>query len=230
MLTIVIPTLDAERVLGATLGALVAGAVAGLVKQVIVVDGGSADETVAIAQGAGCEVIRTRKSRGHQLARGGAAARAGWMLFLHADTVLEPGWDAEVRRFIETAEHCGDTDRAAAFAFRLDARGARARLLEHGVWLRCALFALPYGDQGLVISRRLYERIGGYKDVPLMEDVDLVRSIGRRRLHFLRAAAVTSAERYVKEGFVLRAARNLVFLGLYYLHVPSRLLARFYGA
>jgi rSAM/selenodomain-associated transferase 2 len=230
MLTIVIPALNAERVLGATLGALVPGAVSGLVKDVIVVDGGSSDETTFIAEGAGCRVLSSRKGRGCQLAAGADAARGEWLMFLHADTVLAAGWEAELRQFIDDAELSGDVERAACFTFRLNARGAKARWLERGVALRCMVLALPYGDQGLVVSKRLYNRVGGFAEVALMEDVDIVRRIGRRRLVTLRSAAVTSAERYMRDGFLRRAARNLVCLALYYLRVPRGVLARFYGA
>jgi len=127
-------------------------------------------------------VVTVPRGRGTQLAEGAKAARRGrWLMFLHADTVLEEGWHNEVRSFIEACEMRG-REQAAAFAFRLDDFGPRARLLERMVALRCALFALPYGDQGLILSRRLYDSLGGYREMPLMEDVDLIRRIGRARL------------------------------------------------
>ena len=95
--------------------------------------------------------------------------------------------------------------------------------------LRCALFKLPYGDQGLLVNRRLYDRLGGFRSLPLMEDVDLVRRIGRRRLVLLRSKAVTSPARYLKRGYLARIARNALCLTLYYLHVPPRYLARIYA-
>jgi hypothetical protein len=94
---------------------------------------------------------------------------------------------------------------------------------------RCKALALPYGDQGLLISKRFYDRLGGYADMPLMEDVDLVSRIGRRRLHFLKSRAVTSADRYRKEGYILRPLRNASIITLYAAGVPPRLLARLYG-
>ncbi len=230
MLTIVIPTLNAERTLGATLAALVPGAVSGLVKDVVIVDGGSGDDTVLIAEGAGCDVIHARKGRGNQMAAGAERGRGEWLLFLHADTVLEPGWEGEVRSVIEEVELSGDPRRAAYFAFQLNASDARARWIERGVAVRCAFLGLPYGDQGLVISRRFYLELGGFLDLPLMEDVDLVRRIGRRRLKALRSAAATGADRYMRDGFVRRSTRNVVCIALYFLHVPTRFIARFYGA
>lgn len=101
--------------------------------------------------------------------------------------------------------------------------------MERLVALRCVLFALPYGDQGLVMPRSLYERLGGFRQMPLMEDVDLVRRIGRSRLAMLRAGAVTSAERYREQGYLRRSLRNLGCLALYFFKVPPRVISRLYG-
>lgn len=230
MLTIVIPTLNADRSLARSLAAVVPGAVAGLVKDVVIVDGGSNDETVNVAEDAGCNVIHAQKGRGQQLATGASAAKADWFLFLHADTELEAGWEREVQEFIDRCMEQGDIERAACFRFKLNASGFKARWIERSVALRCAIFALPYGDQGLLVSRRLYEHIGGYAQIPLMEDVDIVGRIGRRRMSFLRHVALTSAERYTREGFLRRVGRNILCLALYYLRVPPQVLLRIYNA
>jgi rSAM/selenodomain-associated transferase 2 len=230
MLTVVVPTLDCERSLVATLAALIPAAADGLVAQVVIADGGSTDATLDIADELGCDIVRCPRGRGIQLATGARTARHSWLLFLHADTCLEDGWMREVRAFIERAEAKGEADRrAAVFGFALDDHGFRPRLLEALVGLRCALFALPYGDQGLLISRRHYERLGGFRPIPLMEDVDLVRRIGRRGLVYLRARAVTSAERYRASGYLARMARNLGCLTLFFLRVPPRVIVRLYG-
>ena len=102
-------------------------------------------------------------------------------------------------------------------------------MIEAGVATRCALFRLPYGDQGLRVPKQLYQQVGGYSRLPLMEDVDLVRRIGRRRMMVLRSRAVTSAMRYQRDGYVRRSARNLSCLTLYLLRVPVRVIARLYG-
>ena len=230
MLSVVIPTLNADRSLARSLAAIVPGAVAGLVKDVVVVDGGSTDESVAVAEEAGCNVVHARKGRGLQLAEGARSARGDWLLFLHADTELETGWEREVQEFIDAAMVQGDIKRAACFRFKLNAIGMKARWIERSVALRCAIFALPYGDQGLIVSRRLYDEIGGYAQIPLMEDVDIVGRIGRRRMTFLRHVALTSAERYSRDGFFARAARNIFCLTLYYLRVPPQVLLRIYNA
>lgn len=229
MLSVVIPAVNAEVSLGQTMAALVPAAVDGLVREVIVVDGNSADRTTAIAESAGATVVACGRGRGQQLAAGAARARFPWLLFLHADTVLEPGWEREAARFIDGVDTGAEPPRAAAFRFALDDRGARPRVLERLVAWRCALFAMPYGDQGLLLPRPLYEEIGGYRALPLMEDVDIVRRLGRRRLRVLHARAITSAERYRREGYLRRSARNLLCLALYAVRAPAPLIGRLYG-
>ncbi len=226
MLSVIIPTLNAETGLPQTLSALIPGVVCGLVKDVIISDGGSADESREIAENTGCTVVTGPAGRGTQLALGAQAARGQWLLFLHADTVLSTGWEEEVGHFMEqTYSHAY----AGVFRFALDDFRPEARRLETLVALRCKLFALPYGDQGLLIHRSLYDQLGGYANVPLMEDVDLVRRIGRKRLIYLRSAALTSATRYIAGGYFRRPLRNIFCLSLYFLRVPPRLIARLYG-
>jgi hypothetical protein len=118
--------------------------------------------------------------------------------------------------------------RAGYFALRLDDPGRAARRLERIVAWRCRALALPYGDQGLLIARALYDRVGGYAAVPLMEDVDLVRRLGRRRLAPLDATMIVSARRYQSGGYMRRSLRNLCCLALYFLGLPTPLIARLY--
>lgn len=224
MISVVIPTLDAGATLDATLASLDAGR--GLVDEIVLSDGGSADDTVARGRRAGCDIVTGGRGRGAQLARGADAASAGWLLFLHADTGLAAGWPEAVGAFLHAS---GAEMRAGAFTFALDDPSAAARVLERIVAARVRFLALPYGDQGLLISRRLYREIGGYRPLPLMEDVDLVRRIGRARLAALPAKAVTSAARYRRDGYLRRMSRNAACLGLYFAGLPPRSIARLYG-
>ncbi len=229
MISVVIPTQNAQSGLTATLTALVSASVQGIIREVIIADGGSNDATAEIANVAGAKFIRGTSGRGAQLAAGAGEARSKWLLFLHADTVLQVGWEAEAAKFMERVDN-GDIPLAAgAFSFALDDFGAMPRLLEAIVGLRCALFRFPYGDQGLLIPRDLYNSIGGYRPLPLMEDVDLVRRLGRKRLKMMRTKAVTSAERYKSDGYIPRVARNAACLSLYYLRVPPAKIVRLYG-
>jgi rSAM/selenodomain-associated transferase 2 len=229
MISVVIPTFNSERTLGPVLASLVPAVVEDVVREAIIVDGGSTDETCLIAEAAGTTLIHAPKGRGSQLSAGAAVAKSDWLLFLHADTVLEPGWAEEASAFMDRVKSGKRHDAAAAFRFALDDDGFMPRLLELLVAMRCALFALPYGDQALLISRHLYNRLGGFKELPLMEDVDLVRRLKRRELVMLKSRATTGSERYRSGGYVLRGLRNLFCLALYYLRVPPRLLARLYG-
>jgi rSAM/selenodomain-associated transferase 2 len=229
MISVVIPTLNAERKLTLTLAALVPAVVDGIVQEAIVVDGGSTDETRIIAEAAGTHLIEAPRGRGSQLEAGARAARSDWLLFLHADTVLDPGWAEEAQNFIKRVQTGRRDEAAAAFRFALDDDGTMPRFIERLVALRCRLLGLPYGDQGLLISRRLYRRLGGFRPLPLMEDVDLVRRLKRRELVMLQSRAVTSGERYRREGYLARSLRNLGCILLYYLRVPPRVLARIYG-
>ncbi len=229
MITVIIPTLNAESGLAAALTALVSASVEGLIREVIVVDGGSSDRTLEIADQAGAMLIQSAPGRGQQLAAGAKAARMPWLMFLHADTVLEQGWEREAAAFIERVEIGQRPEAAAAFGFALDDLGFKPRVIEWGVAIRCTLARLPYGDQGLLIPRRLYQAVGGFQPLPVMEDVDLIRRLGRSRTIILRARAVTSAIRYRRDGYISRVLRNSACLALYYCRVPARVIARIYG-
>lgn len=230
MITVVVPTLNAEGGLAATLSALVPAVVEGLVREVIVVDGGSTDRTLEIADQAGVEVVKATAGRGGQLAIGAARAKFPWLLFLHADTVLDPGWEREASVFIERVDAGKREPAAAAFGFALDDTGLAPRLVEAFVGLRSMLFRLPYGDQGLLISKQLYAEIGGHKPLPLMEDVDIVRRLRRRRMILLRPRAVTSALRYKRDGYANRVLRNQLCLLMYFMRIPVGSIARVYDA
>jgi rSAM/selenodomain-associated transferase 2 len=222
VLSIVIPTLDAATTLPATLAALGGPASD---REIVVADGGSRDATRALAEAGGARVVETMAGRGGQLASGAAAARGDWLLFLHADTVLGVGWQQAVARFSAEPANAG---RAAVFRFALDDPSPAARRMERLVAWRGRALGLPYGDQGLLIARPFYDRLGGFRALPLMEDVELVRRIGRRRLVRLDVAATTSAARYRRGGYLLRPARNLFCLSLYFAGVPPRLILRVY--
>jgi rSAM/selenodomain-associated transferase 2 len=228
MITVVVPTLNSGETLAATLTALVPGVVEGVVREVVIVDGGSTDRTLGIAESSGAEVVTGVSGRGAQLRAGAERANFAWILFLHSDTVLDPGWEQEAAAFIERIESGRRDTSAAAFTFALDDDGAAPRLLEWLVRLRCAILRLPYGDQGLLIPRTLYHEAGGYRPLPIMEDIDLIGRLPRNRLAMLRTRAVTSPARY-RGGYVGRVLRNQVCLALYALGVSPQRIAAIYA-
>ena len=226
MLSIIIPALDAAACLGATLDSLAEARSSGLAGEVVVVDGGSVDGTVALARAWGARVVQAPRGRGPQLAAGALAARGDWFLFLHADTCLAGGWGEVAGRFIRDPAMARQ---AGAFALRFDSPAAQARRLEHAVAWRSRWLGLPYGDQGLLLARSLYFELGGFRPLPLMEDVEFVGRIGRRRLKVLASHAITSASRYERDGWIRRSARNLACLALWYLGVPAERLRWLYA-
>lgn len=224
-ISVVIPTLNAASALPSALAQFDAARAVGLVNDVVVSDGGSRDASITVARTAGATVVAGAPGRGQQLARGAHAAEGDWLLFLHVDTRLDDEWESPVAAFVASR----DEGRAAAFTFALDDDRPQARWLERVVSWRCRVLALPYGDQGLLISRKLYDELGGFRPMPLMEDVDFVRRLGRPRLAILNVRAVTSAERYHRDGYLLRSLRNLCCLSLFFAGMPQRLIVKLYG-
>lgn len=217
-LSIVVPTLNAPKTLASCLACL-NGA-----HEVIVVDGGSGDDSRRIAEQNGATLLPSPRGRGIQLRNGADAASGDWLLFLHADTLLGADWTDAVERHMASAP-----DAAGYFRFRLQSDAWQARLVETGVRLRAQMFGLPYGDQALLVRRALYDRIGGYRPLPLLEDVDLVCRLGRRRLRRLPADALTSAARWQEDGWLARSVRNIACLSLYLAGVSPERISSFYA-
>jgi len=188
-----------------------------LLRDVIVSDGGSDDETCAVADAMGATILTGDASRGGQLRRGCAAAKADWLLILHADTQLGPGWCGPVAAHLKT-------QKAGWFRLRFDQGG---HFVAGWANLRSRVFGLPYGDQGLLLPRSLYEKVGGYPNQPLMEDVAIARALDSH-LQSIDAVAITSAAKYRAQGWLRRGAQNLLTLMRYLLGADPERLARSY--
>jgi rSAM/selenodomain-associated transferase 2 len=226
-LSIVIPTLDEAARLGALVQDLrrVLAADAPWSAELVVADGGSTDATRESAASLGARVVDARRGRGSQLRAGAAAARGEWLLFLHGDVRLSPLVDAVLAQAIGTRY----ARTAWWFPLRIDAPGWPYRVVEWGANARSRLAGLPYGDQGLLVHRALYDAAGGYDDVPLMEDVLLVRRLARRgRLRPLPIPITVSARRWERDGVLRRTLHNWAILGRWLLGASPESLAKRY--
>ncbi len=179
--------------------------------RIVISDGISGDDSLKTAMAYNVVITIGEAGRGKQLGRGASWAKdADWLLFLHADSQLSDTWLNAITTHIEN-----HSDKSGYFKLRFDSPKLKARLVEYLVCLRCFAWALPYGDQGLLMSRRLYDEIGGYSDSPIFEDVDIVEKIGRKRLRVLDAPIITSARKYEPNGFFKQGWRNLKLLRRY---------------
>jgi rSAM/selenodomain-associated transferase 2 len=220
--SVVIPALDDG---GALEAALQCTGLPGVER--IVVDGGSRDRGPEAARALGAEqVIACERGRARQLEAGFRAARGEIVLFLHADTRLDPGWLEELGAAVADPRVAG-----GAFRLGLEAPLRRARVWELGVALRSRLLRLPYGDQALFVRRELLADAGGIPPTPIFEDLDLVGLIRRRgRLALLRTRAWTSPRRYQRNGWLAQTARNQAALLGWALGLPRERIARWYQA
>ncbi|MEJ2695408.1 MAG: TIGR04283 family arsenosugar biosynthesis glycosyltransferase [Candidatus Sulfobium sp.] len=222
MISVVIPTFNEEGMVGRCIESVRAE---NADCEIIVVDGGSRDQTVSEAEGFGDVLtVQSERGRGLQLNAGAAAARGDVLLFLHVDTVLEEGWSVEVLSAFEEEGVVG-----GAFTFMIDSPGLHYRITEQWVKLRCTFFALPYGDQGIFVKRDFFEKIEGFRDIPIMEDVDLVERMKKfGRISIKEKKAYTHARKWMREGWFRTSVRNQSIMAMYRLGVHPRRLARIY--
>jgi glycosyltransferase involved in cell wall biosynthesis len=187
LISVIVPTLDAERLLVPTLSALVPGSAAGLVREVILADGGSRDETEKVADAAGCEFLRGPRDLGARLRAAAHAARGNWLLFLDPAGILDEGWPREVRAFMDGAERSGFAGRkAATFRLAYDGFGMKPKLKKMANAARLALIGRPRAEQGLLIAKRFYDELGAHADGAKAHQRFIAR-VGRRRTVALRA-------------------------------------------
>jgi glycosyltransferase involved in cell wall biosynthesis len=193
MLSVVIPTHESERALVRTLAALVQGAAAGAVREVIVADDGSQDATAEVADIAGCRLLVSSARLGARLHEAAASARAPWLMFLRPGVILDASWVDDTARFIEDNERRDLEHRRAAVFRRAPATSAARPLLVEALSLLCAAVgARPRPDQGLVVAKTHYERVGGHRDDTDDPEADLLARLGRRRIAMLRSGALSS--------------------------------------
>ena len=209
--------------------------------ELVVVDGASTDATARVARLAGARVVRGDPSRGGQLALGAAVTQSDWLLFLHGDGRLPAGWDRaiaqelarELARVLVNPQGPKRKNQPSAWYFRLaiDAALPALRLVEWAVALRSQWRQLPYGDQGLLVSRRLYLQVGGFASVPLMEDLDLVLRLKPHcRLRCLGVPLRVDGRRWIERGVWAVSWSNWLLRRAWRRGVGSQELAsRYYG-
>lgn len=217
MISVVVPTLNAEDTLVRTLSSLVPGVVEGLIKEVVVVDGGSEDATLEIADSTGCRVVHADAARGLQLWQGCREARGEWLMILHPDSQLGEGWMDQVQVHIRSFPA-----QAGYFHLRFDHPSFFVKLWGEVVALRARWLGMPSGDHGLLLSRALYDITGGYKDQIAFEDVALSMALGRARLRVMPAALTTSSARFQARGWALAALGRSLRFALYLLGIPPK--------
>jgi glycosyltransferase involved in cell wall biosynthesis len=189
MVSVIIPTLNSERVLALTLSVLIPGAMSGLVREVTIVDGGSTDRTLEIADGAGCAVLAAEAPLGGQLRAAAAAARSSWLMFLRPGTVLEPSWLDEATCFINEAELTSNFATAVVFRKSVSAQARRPVIREALALLTFGVLRRVHPDQGLLIGTGLYKEVGGHREAVADPEADLLARLGRRRILMLRSGA-----------------------------------------
>ena len=222
MISVVIPALNEEENIARCIAAL---RTVGPACEVIVADGGSRDRTREIAESySGVTCIQTERGRGSQMNAGAARAQGEVLLFLHADTILAAGWDREIEAALRDNRVTG-----GAFTFAIDNPLQKYRFIEAWVSMRCRVFRLPYGDQAIFVKTDVFNKLAGYKDIPLMEDVDLMQRMKKLgRITILGQKALTSGRRWAANGLIRTAAVNQTMMLLYRLGVSPQRLAKFY--
>ncbi|WP_066378527.1 TIGR04283 family arsenosugar biosynthesis glycosyltransferase [Anabaena sp. CA = ATCC 33047] len=192
--------------------------------EIIVVDGGSQDETVALAQSLGVKVISSSPGRAVQMNAGATVANGEILLFLHADTRLPMGFDEMIASALQQPQVV-----AGAFELRIDAALGGLRWVEKGVNWRSRLLQMPYGDQAIFITKSIFEKIGGFPELPIMEDFELIRRLQRiGKITIIPVPVVTSARRWIKKGVFKTTLINQIVIIAYLLGVKPERIRQWY--
>ena len=216
----IIPTLNEEAHLGGTLDSVIVQAGE---KEIIVVDAGSQDGTIEVARAYGCQTIVSSPCRGKQMNQGAAAATKGALLFLHADTILHEGASKEIQRFLSHPD-------TLAGSFRLEFQPNSRPLRLYSAFSHINLPLFTFGDQGLFVLKSTFQAIGGFREYPILEDVEIqqrLRSCGQFKKSHL--PVVTSSRRFTKNGPIRQQLLNALILIAYYGGASPFTLAKLYS-
>lgn len=227
-ISVIIPTLNEAENIQATLATIRLATNF----EVIVVDGGSVDDTVAIAQSEGLKVVSGYRGRALQMNAGAAAASGEILLFLHADTRLPAEFDVMVRKIFSTPKITSKITPkivAGAFTLKIDGKGIGLRLVEWGVKLRSHLWKMPYGDQAIFLKKQTFQEIGGFPELPIMEDFELIRRLqSSGKIAIISVSVVTSARRWLQKGVFQTTLINQIVIIAYFLGISPERLRRLY--
>jgi rSAM/selenodomain-associated transferase 2 len=219
-ISIIIPTLNERE----NIKAAIATTQPSLNIEVIVVDGGSQDDTVAIVQSLGVKLISSLPGRAGQMNMGAIAASGEILLFLHADTRLPIGFDEMIRTALQQPKTV-----AGAFALQINDLSWGLRLVERGVYWRSRFLQMPYGDQAIFLKKTVFQQIGNFPELPIMEDFELIRRLRRiGKIIILPAPVVTSARRWLQKGIVKTTLLNQIVIIAYFLGVSPKRLRSWY--
>jgi rSAM/selenodomain-associated transferase 2 len=224
MFSIIVPVLNEQEQINALVEHIRARGFEGTY-EIIVVDGDPHGGTIQAVRDESVTCIAGSRGRGRQMNAGARASRGDVLLFLHADTRLPPDALKSAQRVLENQKYV-----AGAFDLSIDSKRWILKYIAARANTRSRLNRIPYGDQAIFIRKDYFDRIGGFKDIPLMEDVDLMRRIRKngKQIHILASKVTTSARRWEKEGAVYTTLKNQVIVMLYYLGVGPERLARLY--
>ena len=217
-LSIIIPTLNSENTLIETIDSVKN------INEIIIVDGGSIDKTIDIVKSLNVQLFHSNKGRGTQLFKGAESSSKDWLLFIHSDTRLENRWELAAEKFIKDNKNL----KAGCFFLNFKNTNKKLKIISTFANLRTKYLSLPYGDQGLLISKSLYLNAGGYAKIPIMEDVEFIIRLGRKRIDFIQATIYTSPERYIDQGYILRSIQNIFCLILFLVGFPANKIQKIY--
>ncbi len=192
--------------------------------QVVVIDGDPERSSCKQIQREEVLQLTSPLGRAVQMNTGAKHATAPILLFLHADTTLPEGWPESIRKSLGVKKSAG------AFRLGIDATGMLFRIIEAGTVIRCFLSGIPYGDQAIFIRSNVFREIGGFRELPILEDVDIMKRLKLQghRIVMVNKSVLTSARRWLREGILLRSFRNRLIMLMYYLGVPPTTLKKIY--
>ena len=218
--TVIIPAVNEEL----SIEAAIKSAQSDSSAEIIVADGGSGDKTVSIARELGARIVSAPRGRGVQMNAGVLAASGDILVFLHADTILPPDYIKEVRKALGCPKVA-----AGAFTLSIEGKDKALQLVEKGVDIRSRYFRAPYGDQALFMTKSIFNRAGGYSDMPIMEDLALVKQLRRMgKIRISDKTVITSGRRWEAMGVLKTTVTNQLMLAGYQVGVPIEHLASYY--